>query len=228
VRPDAPTRLESEFDGTRRKHGGLLKGHIMTLRKILFLAAALAASLPAFAEEDHRELGPHEHGVGRLNIAIEDKRVSMELEVPGADIVGFEHEASTKEQKAAVNEAKTTLEAALGVFKLPAGAKCKVTQAKVSVEAEDAGKHEQELDPDAADEAGHDSKAAGEEHRHSQFHATYALDCAAPEKLTGIDFKYFELFPGARKLDINLVTANGQNHYEVTRENPQLDFGDIG
>ena len=47
----------------------------------------------ARAEEDHRELGPHVHGHGTLNIAIEDKRVSMELEVPGMDIVGFEHAA---------------------------------------------------------------------------------------------------------------------------------------
>ena len=199
----------------------------MTLRKTLFVAAVLAASLPALAEEEHRELGPHEHGVGRLNIAIEDKRVSMELEVPGADIVGFEHEASTKEQKAAVNKAKTTLAAALGVFKLPAEAKCKIAEAKVAVHAED----EHEHDHDAAghqDEAAHDGKAEEEEHRHSEFRATYAIDCAAPEKLTGIDFKYFELFPGARKLDINVVTASGQSRYEVTRESPKLELGGIG
>ena len=192
----------------------------MNLRRSTFIAAMFAASLPAIAAEEHRELGPHEHGVGRLNIAIEGKRVSMELEVPGSDIVGFEHEASTAEQKAAVKKAKATLESALNVFKLSAEAKCKLAKADVKVQAEDEHEHE------AAD-----AKHEGEEeegHHHSEFHAEYAIDCAAPEKLTGIDFKYFELFAGARKLDINLVSDKGQNHYEVSREQPQLKFGEVG
>ena len=192
----------------------------MNLSKSTFFAALFAASLPAIAAEEHRELGPHEHGVGHLNIAIEGKRVSMELEVPGADIVGFEHEASTATQKAAVKKAKSELEAALGVFKLPADAKCKIATADVKIQAE----HEHEHD---ADEAKHEGE--GEEgHHHSEFHAAYAIDCAAPEKLTGIDFHYFDLFAGARKLDINLVTEKGQNHYEVSREQPKLTFGEIG
>ena len=100
------------------------------MRTHLIIAAALAVSLPAIAAEEHRELGPHEHGHGKLNIAIEGNRVSMELEVPGADIVGFEHEASTPDQKAAVEKAKATLSDALAVFKLPAGAGCKLAEAQ--------------------------------------------------------------------------------------------------
>ena len=193
-----------------------------------FAVAALCAALPALAAEEHRELGPHEHGVGRLNVVIEGKRVSMELEVPGADIVGFEHEASTAEQKAAVKKAQATLEGALTVFKLPSAAKCKLAEAKVAIQAED--EHD-EHDHDHEQAAGNDTDAkheAEEGHHHSEFHAAYAIDCAAPEKLTGIDFKYFELFAGARKLDVNLVTAKGQSHYEATRESPKLTFGEIG
>jgi len=194
----------------------------MRLHQSIFIAAMLAAGLPVMAAEEHRELGPHEHGVGRLNIAIEGKRISMELEVPGADIVGFEHEASTKEQKAAVKKAKSTLEGVLNVFKLPAEAKCKLAEAKVKIEAED---HDHDEAGDKS-QASHDEKEEGG--HHSQFHATYAIDCAAPEKVTGIDFKYFGLFPEARKLDINLATEKGQSHYEVPREQPQLKFGEIG
>jgi hypothetical protein len=194
----------------------------MKLHRSIFIAAMFAACLPAVGAEEHRELGAHEHGVGRLNIAIEGKRISMELEVPGADIVGFEHEASTKEQKAAVKKAKSTLEGVLNVFKLPAEAKCKLAEAKVKIETED---HDN-------DKAGGKSQAKHEEEKegdhHSQFQATYAIDCAAPEKVTGIDFKYFELFPEARKLDINLATEKGQSHFEVSREQPQLKFGEIG
>jgi hypothetical protein len=191
----------------------------MNIAKYAFITATFALSLPAIAEE-HRELGPHEHGVGRLNIAVEGKRVSMELEVPGADIVGFEHEASTKEQKAAVSKAKTTLKSALKVFELPAEAKCKLAEAKVAVEAED---HDHDVGHDSVKHEGKE-----EEGHHSEFRAVYAIDCAAPEKLTGIQFRYFELFAGAHKLDINLVTEKGQNHYQVLRESPKLGFGEIG
>ena len=192
----------------------------MKIARYAFIAATFALSLPAIAEE-HRELGPHEHGVGRLNIAVEGKRVSMELEVPGADIVGFEQEASTEEQKAAVSKAKNTLKGALKVFELPAEAKCRLAEAKVAIDAED-------HDHDAAGHEGAKHEGGEEEGHHSEFHATYAIDCTAPEKLTGIQFRYFELFAGARKLDINLVTEKGQNHYEVTRESPKLEFGEIG
>ncbi len=112
------------------------------MRKHLVTALGLVAmsllAIPTRGEEGHRELGPHVHGHGTLNIAIEDKRVSMELEVPGMDIVGFEHAPSTDDQKAAVEKAKARLEKPLGVFSLPAAAGCTVAEAKVAIEAEHA------------------------------------------------------------------------------------------
>ena len=193
------------------------------MRKYFIIAAALAASLPAIAAEEQRELGAHEHGHGKLNIAIEGNRVSMELEVPGADIVGFEHEASTPEQKATVEKAKVTLSDALGVFKLPAAAGCKLVEAKVAVQAGDEHEHEAEAKKEDAKPDG-----AKEEENHSEFHATYAIDCASPAKLTGIEFNYFSLFAGAQELDVNLVTPKGQTSYEVTREAPRLELGEVG
>jgi hypothetical protein len=184
------------------------------IRTISLIAAGLAAALPAYAEE-RREAGAHEHGHGRLDIAIEGKKVSMALAVPGADIVGFEHEATTDEQKAKVEKAKAALADALAVFAFPAAAGCKLTEAKV-----EAG---------AGDEHDHKHDAAGkEEEHHSEFHADYAITCASPEKLTGITFKYFDLFPGAQELDVNLATDKGQTKYEVTRDKPSIKLGEVG
>ncbi len=181
-------------------------------------------TIPARAEEGHRELGAHVHGHGTLNIAIEDKRVSMELEVPGMDIVGFEHAPSTDDQKAAVEKAKARLEKPLGMFSLPTAAACTVAEAKVAIEAEhgdhgdDDHKHEEKGDHD------HDHEAAG---GHNQFEASYALDCANPSELTTITFDYFALFAGAHDLTVNVVTAKGQSKYEVIRSKPTLDLGGI-
>jgi hypothetical protein len=189
------------------------------MRTMIFTAAAFAAALPAIAAEEHRQAGAHEHGHGTLDVAIEGKRVSMTLAVPGADIVGFEHEATTQEQKEKVAKAKKILADALAVFAFPAAAGCKLTEAKIEVGAEE---HEHK------DEHKKDAGGKAEEEHHSEFHAEYALSCDVPEKLTGIEFKYFELFPDAEELDVNVASENGQTKYEVTREKPSLKLGEVG
>ena len=73
-------------------------------------AAAFILVSPALADEvEHRQLGPHVHGQGTLDIAIEGKKISMDLVAPGMDIVGFEHIATTDAQKQAVEKAKAKL-----------------------------------------------------------------------------------------------------------------------
>src|SRR6516162_4732569 len=116
----------------------------------ILTAAMAAAAIPALAEEQHRQLGAHVHGHGRLNIAIEGKKLSMELEVPGADIVGFEHEPSTAEQRAALAEAKARLANASMLFAPEPKAGCTLEQAKVSVEAGHEHEHHDHGDKSSA------------------------------------------------------------------------------
>jgi hypothetical protein len=199
----------------------------MRLTSLIIVAAAVAAQ-PARAEEEHRELGAHEHGHGTLNIAVEAKRVSLELEVPGMDIVGFEHAAESKTDKAAVETATGTLREPLKLFKVPDAAGCKVAEAKVEVEAEDEhGDHDHDAKAEEKDDhANEEGDKNHEEHEgHNEFHATYALDCAKPESLTSIAFDYFKSFKGAERLTVNVVTAKAQSTHEVTRDKPSLDLG---
>jgi len=171
---------------------------------------------PAAAQSAHRELGPHEHGRGTLNIAIEGNRVSMELEVPGMDIAGFEHAAKTRKDKTTLETAKQKLSMPLSLFKLPVSAACRVTEAKVDVET---GEH------DRGKGRGTDtSKSSDEEHHHSAFHNQYSLECNSPANITTIEFGYFNAFPSAEKLDVNLITPKGESKYEVTRANPVLSL----
>ena len=121
-----------------------------TIQTACMLAAGLAcATLPASAEE-HRQLGAHVHGHGRLNIAVDGKKVLIGLEVPGADIVGFEHEPTTPEQKAAIPNAKAKLANGLALFQPEAKARCELEQVKVSLEAEHEEEHGHEAPAPAA------------------------------------------------------------------------------
>ncbi|KAI94419.1 hypothetical protein T281_11080 [Rhodomicrobium udaipurense JA643] len=197
----------------------------MKILKTIPLAALLAAcALTASQAEEHRQLGAHVHGHGKLNIAIEKNVVSIELEAPGADIAGFEHEANTKEDKAKLEKAKATLAKGLELFTPASAAGCKQTSAKVALEAghEHEGEGKEEHDKHAAEAKDHDHDK-GEDH-HSEFHAEYAFECVAPEKITSLSFGYFKQFPNAEELDVTVITPKGQSSYEVTKDKPKLEL----
>lgn len=206
-----------------------MRKHVSTAVTLPLFAFALMLPIGLRAEEGHRELGAHVHGHGTLNIAVEDKRLSLELEVPGMDIVGFEHAASNDEQKAKVEKAKADLQNALALFGLPASAGCTLASADVAVEAEH--HHDGDDDHDAKNEKEGDHDHDGHDHDghagHNQFHATYALDCSNPSELTTLSFGYFKAFAGAQGLTVNVVSAKGQSKYEVSRDKPTIDLGGI-
>ena len=200
------------------------------MSRLALATLAVLAAVPAVRAEDaHRELGAHVHGTGALNIAIEGAQVSMELHVPGADIVGFEHAADSAEDKAALAAAIALLKRPLELFVLPAAAGCTVTEAAAGLVTEDHDHGtEGHTDADHAAE-GHaeddhgDGDHAGET-AHAEFDADYVLTCGEPAALDRIDFAYFTAFPNARELDIQLITAKGAGSAEVTREAPALDL----
>ena len=181
------------------------------------IVTILAATSPMSAEE-HRELGPHEHGHGTLNIAVEGNTIKMELEVPGDDIVGFEHDPVSTEEKAAFEKAKTTLAAPLALFKIPETSKCSVTGAKVTIQ-EEHQEHEEEAKTKTDGNEPKEVKA-----HHNEFHVEYALDCKAISDVTTMDFEYFKLFSNAQELDVNVVTPKGQSKFEATRDKPSISL----
>jgi Protein of unknown function (DUF2796) len=196
----------------------------MKTQAAAFLSVFALAAVPPLARGEQRQLGAHVHGHGRLNIAIEGKKVSMELEAPGADIVGFEHEPETAEQKAAVAEAQAKLANASALFTLEPKARCELDRVKVARESAEHG-HEAAAEKAAGGAAGKE-KEAGEQH-HSEFRAEYFFLCSAASRLTSITFQYFAAFPGAQELNVTVAATKGQSSFEVTRETPSLDLTGI-
>lgn len=188
------------------------------MRLLTICALALLPMGIAWADEaERRELGAHEHGHSVLNIAIEGDRIEMELMAPGMDIVGFEHAAETDEHKAAVGEAAAILGDPLALFVLPAAAGCTTEAAAVELEAE----------AEHADEEGEPGEAHAEhegEESHTEFHAQYAITCASPGDLGGIEFAFFDRFPGAEEIEVTVITEDGQTSYEVERASPRIDL----
>ncbi|UWR24569.1 DUF2796 domain-containing protein (plasmid) [Sulfitobacter sp. S190] len=193
------------------------------------------------AAEDARQLDAHEHGVGQLNIAFDDGQIAMELQAPGADIVGFEYAAQSADDRAKVDAAVAALARPLDLFVLPRAAGCSVVQAAASLNSEDlhdehdeedhaghdhAHDHEEEKHAEHAEEE-HDHEAHAEAAGHTEFHAEYLLACADPAQATLIEFAYFDRFAGAQELEVQIISDQGATAFEVMRTAPTLDLRDM-
>ncbi len=206
---------------------------------------SLLAAVPAFAQEN-RQLDAHEHGVGTLNIAIEGTTVAMAFEAPGADIVGFEYAAESDADLAAIDAAIAQLGDPLDLFVMPDAAGCVVMDARAELESdddhgdhgdhedhdehedhddhEDHDEHEDHGEADH-DEHDHDDHAEADGAGHTEFHAEYLLTCDAPDALSDITFAYFDVFPNALEVEVQIVTTSGAQAFEVERDMPVLDLG---
>ena len=185
-----------------------------------WLAIGLVAGFGgAVLAEERRELGAHEHGHSKLNLAVEGTQVVMEIAAPGLDVLGFEHPANSVEEKAAVEAGRVALADPLSLFVLPAAARCRVVETAVMLEQEEQG-HEGE---EHAGEAHADDDHGAE--LHSEFAGRYTLDCTDPGALTDITFAWFDRFPNAKEVAVTLLTAKGQASFEVERGDPPLAIG---
>lgn len=180
----------------------------MRLPPFIASLALAATALAAQAQTERREVGPHQHGAGTLNIAIEGTKVSMELSAPANDILGFEHQPSSAEQKQVLEKASTLLNKPLDLIGFPAAAGCSAESAKVVFNAGE------------PKEAKAEAKPAGEEHAHADFDIDYVLSCKAPDKIDTLTFPYFKEFAGAQRLTVTVVSDKGQSQFDVTREAP--------
>ncbi|MGI9477650.1 MAG: DUF2796 domain-containing protein [Hyphomicrobiaceae bacterium] len=189
------------------------------MRSILFFGIfALSTVTIAGAAETKRDLGAHEHGVGKLNIAVENDQIALELRAPGADIVGFEHHAESAKDRQKVDAAVVLLARPLDLFRLPDEANCQVREANVELH----GRNDHAEDP--TDEDKHPLVHEGEEDDHTEFHAAYVLTCANPDVVTQVDFAYFSYFPNADALEVQMISHNGSTAFKVNRDNPRLDL----
>lgn len=212
---------------------------------------ALISFATAVPAEGSREHDAHEHGVGALNIAVFGETLAMELEAPGSDIVGFEYEAATDEDKAAITGATALLSDPAALFELPSDAGCSVAKAEAHLDGDEHDhdehghddEHEEHVDSEGHDDHDHDEHKDHDDHddekhddhdhdehdhdeeaggSHTEFHAEYEFTCTNMDALTNISFPYFEQFPNALELEVQVITTKGAMAYEVERDEPEL------
>lgn len=177
----------------------------------------LVFALPDAEAKQHRHHEAHEHGVARMNVAVEGDIMYIEFSSPAANIVGFEHYPETREQKDAVKEAEKSLEAGEMLFVFSPEAAGRLTQSGVESDIGNDSDHE----PDAEDAHEHHED---EDERHSEFRAEYRFLFEKPEKLAYMDVMLFRIFPGIERIEVQLLTGTRQTALELTAKEHRIGF----
>jgi len=82
---------------------------------------------PAIAQRQRPAHEAHVHGVGQLDVALDGNTLSLHLDSPLANLVGFEHAANSAKDKQAVRAMSADLRAAGKLFVTSPAATCNLT-----------------------------------------------------------------------------------------------------
>jgi len=173
----------------------------------------------ANAESEYRQQDAHQHGKAELSIAISKQDVLIELHSPAYNILGFEHQPTTEQQKQVLVNALTLLKTANKVVEISKSAQCLLK----SVELESPYNSHQEESNDPHHEDEHEEHH--EEDTHSDFTVVYQYQCKQRKNLRSINLKpLFDNLPSFEQLDVQWLNENHQSAKSLNSSNTRIDY----
>ncbi len=174
----------------------------------IFLLMLLAVVSKSVVGEN---LDTHIHGVVELAIVLEENTLQVEFHSPSANLIGFEHKASTEKEKQVVAQAESWLASPKELFRFD-GVLCQVT--KIIVDMSGVIDSEQE----EHDHSGHNGL-------HSEITASYLFNCTGSKRLRFFSVALFKKFPGIKKINAVWVTETEQGSELLTSKNNTVPLG---
>lgn len=159
--------------------------------KILAAFGFVLAASSAFAQ--------HSHGVGQLGIVVEQGQLTLLLEIPQHDLVGFERAAKTAREQVTVQATLAKLDQPERLFAPAAAGQCMLAEKNVVAPLLTGG------------------QAAG---GHGDVEARYVYRCASPAALNEVKTNVFKEFPRVRSLTVSFAGPQGQKAGRLDGKNP--------
>jgi Protein of unknown function (DUF2796) len=164
------------------------------------LALVLSLSGTSSANEEFDQHGAHEHGHLTLNVVVQDSLLSIELESPAANVLGYEHAPRTADEKAQWDRQLQWLRSGRDAVGVPVAAGCQLS--KVDIEA-----------PDPA------AKGAQE---HSDFRVRWQFQCRNAAALAWFEPWLIQKLLGVEEVDVNLVNGAVQKRLEASEPRQRI------
>ncbi|MDO6467726.1 DUF2796 domain-containing protein [Neptunomonas phycophila] len=211
--------------------------------KVSHLLAILGVAVSAGAVAGEA----HEHGKVALTLAIEAGNVEVSWRSPAVNLVGFEHQPKTPEEKQKVEQTLLNLKQGYEQIVLPESALCLLKEADIDTtlaahtEGHDHDDHDhdhEEHDDHDHDDHDHDhdhdehdhEKHEGHDHDehdhdgHADFSAKYTFECRHPEHLKQIEVNLMPSYPGIDEIRYQAITPAGQTGGSLTQGNTVIVF----
>lgn len=172
---------------------------------IAFLVAAIAAAalwsggLPA---SPARHEAAHEHGAAALSIVVEDRAVYFEFESPAANIIGFEHEAKSPQDRAKKKAAMDKLADIASILVFDASAKCRLTTQRLEWKVETHG-------------------GSG---THSIVEGEFKAVCEKSVQGTRLKTYFTKIFPTLQTIRATIISGEKQNAVVIQSDKPAVEL----
>ena len=160
--------------------------------------------------------GPHVHGTGELQVAVENNNVDVEFHSPLDNLLGFEHIPKTASQHAAVKAMTTKLNKPEALFILPKAASCTADPAHI-----DSPLNSAPATPSKSAKPAH-KEDNGEEH--ADLTATFRFVCTNVAELDSIEIAIFDAFPGTRTIKAEIIGPRGQSAATLSPNHRVIKF----
>lgn len=211
-----------------------------TMHALIGASLFMALTASSVSAQDHHEeshhaasqLGDteipdaHIHGTAELFVVLEGEQLDIELHSPAFNLLGFEHLASSVEERATVQETMGMLADASNLFQI-GGAQCQLRDyeadfsnlaKKVATEAEE---------PGAADDEGHHEVSHSHEPHHpthGDIRALYHYRCEYANHLDSLQTSISARFPGITSLQVQWIMNGRQGAATLDNRQHQLRF----
>lgn len=163
-------------------------------RELLTVAVFLTASTIAFAAPHAH----HDHGVVRLDLAIEGDEINVFMQSPLDSFVGFERAPRTDAEKKRAAEALELLRGG-SLLKPNPEAECTLTAKEVNAPV---------LEGKAREKDGH-----------ADLEANYVFKCQKTPALTAVQTGFFDAFKHTKKVEVQIAGPKGQSKTTLTKKN---------
>jgi len=140
----------------------------------------------------------HQHGVLELDIAVEARRLSLQVASPLDNLVGFERAPRNDAERKRVDAALAKLKGGQAIFAIDPAAGCKLAKVDLSSSVLKLG---------AADSG---SKGGTADSEHADIDAAFEFDCEDAARAAFVDVLLFEAFPGMKQINVQVAAGSGQ------------------
>lgn len=155
----------------------------------LFTSAALAQKTGHNHDHDHEHeesagLGKHVHGAVTFNVVLEGDLLSIEIDAPAINVLGFEKSPRSEAERQAVAETNAWLASGRQVAGVPRKADCRLDTAEFDAPKLGTG--------------------------HADFRPRYAFRCNNPAALDWVELWALRRLKAVEKAEVNVITATLQ------------------